>query len=177
MKLLNSVRRGNLLFQNRTIYSFYHNRSHGKVKDKEHFNLRCLLQEEPGDIVDQPLIHHEMCYLIPVIGLPLCKLHNATLESSSVTRPYDSEHSISFMERDDKRCCSRAGGAQRLCNGLPRNYSGFDSRWGRCKTELNVLRKGQLMGVPSLNDLNVDGTLNTTNQPTFARDNKWGPRL
>ena len=53
MKLLNSLRRGNLLFQNRTIYSFYHNRSHGKVKDKEHFNLRCLVQEEPGDLVDQ----------------------------------------------------------------------------------------------------------------------------
>ena len=32
--------------------------------------------------------------------------------------------------------------------------------------ELHVLRKGQLMGVPSLNDLAVDGTLNTTNQPT-----------
>ena len=30
----------------------------------------------------------------------------------------------------------------------------------------NVLRKGQKMGVPSLNDLAVDGTLNTTNQPT-----------
>ena len=34
------------------------------------------------------------------------------------------------------------------------------------KTELHVLRKGQLMGVPSLNDFNVDGTLNTTNQPS-----------
>ena len=32
--------------------------------------------------------------------------------------------------------------------------------------ELHVLRKGQFMGVPSLNDLAVDGTLNTTNQPT-----------
>ena len=53
MKLLNSRRRGNLLFQNRTIYSFYHNRSHGKVKDKEHFYLRRLVQEEPGDLVDQ----------------------------------------------------------------------------------------------------------------------------
>ena len=30
--------------------------------------------------------------------------------------------------------------------------------------ELHVLRKGQLIGVPSLNDLAVDGTLNTTNQ-------------
>ena len=33
-------------------------------------------------------------------------------------------------------------------------------------TELHVLRKGQLMGVPSLNDFAVDVTLNTTNQPT-----------
>ena len=33
------------------------------------------------------------------------------------------------------------------------------------KTELHVLRKGQLMGVPSLNDLAEDGTLNKTNQP------------
>ena len=32
-------------------------------------------------------------------------------------------------------------------------------------TELYVLRKGQ-MGVPSLNDLVVDGTKNTTHQPT-----------
>ena len=32
-------------------------------------------------------------------------------------------------------------------------------------TELHVLRKGQKMGVPSLNDLAVDGTLNTANQP------------
>ena len=29
-----------------------------------------------------------------------------------------------------------------------------------------VLRKGQLIGVPSLNDLTVDGTFNTNNQPT-----------
>ena len=35
--------------------------------------------------------------------------------------------------------------------------------------ELHVLRKGQQMGVPSLNDLAVDGTLNTTNQPTNIR--------
>ena len=32
------------------------------------------------------------------------------------------------------------------------------------KTELFVLRKGQKMGVPSLNDIAVDGMLNTTNQ-------------
>ena len=32
--------------------------------------------------------------------------------------------------------------------------------------ELHVLCKGGSMGLPSLNDLAVDGTLNTTNQPT-----------
>ena len=32
--------------------------------------------------------------------------------------------------------------------------------------ELHVLRKGQLIGVTSLNDLAVDGTLNTINQTT-----------
>ena len=31
------------------------------------------------------------------------------------------------------------------------------------KTELHVLRKGQQIGASSLNDLAVDGTLNTTN--------------
>ena len=31
-------------------------------------------------------------------------------------------------------------------------------------TELHILRKGQQMGVPSLNDLAVDGTLNTNKQ-------------
>ena len=49
-----------------------------------------------------------------------------------------------------------AGVAQRLCNGLPCNDMGFDYRWGRCKN-----RPSQ-----TLNDLAVDGTLNTTNQPT-----------
>ena len=34
--------------------------------------------------------------------------------------------------------------------------------------ELHVLRKGQKMGLPSLNDLAVDGTLNTTNQPKIG---------
>ena len=48
MELLNSLRRGNLLFKNRTIYSFYHHKSHGKVKDKEHLNLRCLVNLAPG---------------------------------------------------------------------------------------------------------------------------------
>ena len=32
------------------------------------------------------------------------------------------------------------------------------------KTKLHVLHKGQQMGVPSLNDLAVDGTIYTTNQ-------------
>ena len=36
--------------------------------------------------------------------------------------------------------------------------------WDGVKTELHVLRKGKWMGSPSLNDLAVDGTLNTTNQ-------------
>ena len=35
------------------------------------------------------------------------------------------------------------------------------------KTKLHVLRKGQFIEAPSLNDLNVDGTLNTTNQPAI----------
>ena len=48
MEHLNSRGRGNLSFQNRTIYSFYHHKSNGKVKDKEHLNLRCLLQVGPG---------------------------------------------------------------------------------------------------------------------------------
>ena len=34
------------------------------------------------------------------------------------------------------------------------------------KTELHIFRKGQYIGVPSLNDLAIDGALNTTNQPT-----------
>ena len=34
---------------------------------------------------------------------------------------------------------------------------GFDTRWERCKTELHVLRKGKSTGVPSINDLAVDG--------------------
>ena len=52
-----------------------------------------------------------------------------------------------------------AGVAQRLCNGLPCNDMGFNYRWGRCKN-----RPSQ-----TLNDLAVDGTLNTTNQPTGSR--------
>ena len=48
MELLNSLGRGNLSFQNRTIYSFYHHKCNGKVKDIEHLNLRCLVQVGPG---------------------------------------------------------------------------------------------------------------------------------
>ena len=40
-------------------------------------------------------------------------------------------------------------------------------------TELHVLRKGQEKGVPSLNNLAVDGTLNTTNQPANIITNAW----
>ena len=35
-------------------------------------------------------------------------------------------------------------------------------------TKLHVLCKGQLIGMPSLNDLAVYGTLNTTNLPFFG---------
>ena len=51
MELLSSLRRGNLLFQNRTIYLFYYHESHGKVKDKKHLNLRYLVQVSPGIIM------------------------------------------------------------------------------------------------------------------------------
>ena len=47
MELLRSLRRGNLLFQNITIYLFYHYKSNDKVKDKEHLKLRCLVQVGP----------------------------------------------------------------------------------------------------------------------------------
>ena len=49
-------------------------------------------------------------------------------------------------------------------------YREFDSQWpcgNDVKTELHVLRKGQQMWVPSLNDLATDGTLNTTHQPAI----------
>ena len=44
------------------------------------------------------------------------------------------------------------------------------------KTELHVLLKGQIMGVPSLNDLTVDGTQIKHNQPTMvlhASSSNW----
>ena len=70
---------------------------------------------------------------------------------------------------------SGAGVVQRLCNGLPRDSPGFDSRWewSGVKTELHILYKGQLIGVPSLNDLAVDWMLNTTNQPTYIQFYKF----
>ena len=40
-------------------------------------------------------------------------------------------------------------------------------------TELHVLRKGQEMGVPSLNDLAVDGTLNTNKQTNLSHENVY----
>ena len=53
-----------------------------------------------------------------------------------------------------------AGVAQRLCNRLPRSDPGFESRWGRASRP----SQGTVNGALSLNDLVVDGTLNTTNQ-------------
>ena len=60
------------------------------------------------------------------------------------------------------------GVAQWLCNGLQRNDPGFDSRWGRCRNWASSPSQGTVNGggATSLNDLVVDGTLNTTNQPT-----------
>ena len=47
--------------------------------------------------------------------------------------------------------------AQRLCNGLPRDGPEFDSCWERCPSQ------GTVNGGDAVNDLAVDGTLNTTN--------------
>ena len=64
-------------------------------------------------------------------------------------------------------CIYGAGVAQRLYKGLPRDGPGFDYRLGRCKDPAARPSQGTVNGVPSLNDLAVDGTLNTTNQPTL----------
>ena len=40
----------------------------------------------------------------------------------------------------------RVGVAQRLCNGLPRNDPGFDSRWGRCKNRASRPLQGTFIG-------------------------------
>ena len=56
------------------------------------------------------------------------------------------------------------GVAQWLCNYCHTEArSSIPSDYG-VKTEVHVLRKEQQMGLPSLNDLAVDGTLNTTNK-------------
>ena len=46
-----------------------------------------------------------------------------------------------------------------LCNGLPHNDPKFESLWGWCKHRASRPSQG------TVNDLAVDGTLNTTNQP------------
>ena len=48
MEILRSLRRGNLLFQIIMIYLFNPHKAKGKFKDKEHLNLRCLVQVGPG---------------------------------------------------------------------------------------------------------------------------------
>ena len=50
MEILRSLRRGNLLFQITMIYLFNPHKSKGKFKDKEHLNLRCLVQVGPDGI-------------------------------------------------------------------------------------------------------------------------------
>ena len=40
----------------------------------------------------------------------------------------------------------RAGVVQRLCNGLPRNDPGFESRWGRCKNRASRPSQGTVNG-------------------------------
>ena len=52
---------------------------------------------------------------------------------------------------------------QRKCNGLPRDGPGFDFRWELCKNRASYPSQGAVNGGTSLNDLAVDGTLNTTN--------------
>ena len=58
--------------------------------------------------------------------------------------------------------------AQRVCNGLPRNDPGFDFPLGTVKKK-RASRPSQetVNWVPSLDDLAVDGTFNTTNQLTY----------
>ena len=48
-------------------------------------------------------------------------------------------------------------------NGLPRDGPGFDSQWELCENRASCPSQGTVNGVLSLNDLAVDGTLNTTN--------------
>ena len=48
-----------------------------------------------------------------------------------------------------------------LYNGLPCDGPGFDSRWERCRNRATRPSQETVNGVPFLNDLGVDGTLNT----------------
>ena len=43
-------------------------------------------------------------------------------------------------------CFSGAGVAQQLCNGLPRDGPGFDSRWGWCKNRTSRPSQGTVNG-------------------------------
>ena len=54
--------------------------------------------------------------------------------------------------------------AQRQRNELPRDGPGFDSRSRHCIYRASRPSQGTVNGVPSLNDLAVDGTLNTNKQ-------------
>ena len=53
---------------------------------------------------------------------------------------------------------------QRLCNGLPRDGQGFNSRWERCKNQASRLSQGTVNGGAISKSLTVDGMLNTTKQ-------------
>ena len=68
-------------------------------------------------------------------------------------------------------CCEKlawSSGCVTYCHATARgSIPGGNS----VKPESHVLRKGQEMRMSSLNDLAVDGKLNTTNQPTFIVDN------
>ena len=63
MEILRSLRRGNLLFQIIMIYLFNPHKFKGKFKDKEHLNLRCLVQVGPGERGQSGLtcIHPSSC--------------------------------------------------------------------------------------------------------------------
>ena len=73
MELLGSLRRGNLLFVNITIYLFYHYKTEEKVKDKEHLKLRCLVQVDPGifDSIGSISIHDIVTAWPRMLDLPI----------------------------------------------------------------------------------------------------------
>ena len=58
MEILRSLRKGNILlsFLIKPIYLFHHHESLGKVKDKEHLKLRCLVQVGPEVVVPRELV-------------------------------------------------------------------------------------------------------------------------